>query len=477
MMESDWSDNSRKEFRPDTYRRKDGEKNNLTKGSRGAMSSGGRPSPSTVKQAIDLVFETDRIMKGRVHEAIGFSRERDRRKYLEEIKALRWNADPTVPELVDFISRAFEIDQRFVRTVRSYAKRDKGGKEGGKRTGPESTKSLDGDADKGGTGLDNEGSNSGGEPPKPPRKPKLYSSCLMYMCSWNFVGEVIFWIFLVLLGITVIHQLFMRPESYSSRQQRYPDSRPPNYYAILGIDLNATDHEIRAAHRRQALIHHPDKINTLAVSPAAAAFFASSGDGGKEGRQRARETAAERMRLLHAAYQTLSNGEERCAYDHFDWPLSEGAVPRKNGYAIAKQYYRCLDRVQRSLFTKESDNGNGGDMDAKMDDMDDIREDENPSEDGNPRENEKQEEKVEEANVDVEKEKEEVSGSAPAKQETAVGGLSPRKRVLVYAEKVGAAYYAVCYGDSVGRMGLFVLMNAIAWRFGVELPDICLGGG
>lgn len=418
------SSDSRTESRPDRRRGEDGGNDNLVKKSRRAAGSQRRPSPSTV-------------------------------------------------------------DQRFVRTVKGYVKHEEDGKDGDKIAGPDSSNSVDGDADNGGTYPGSEGSNTGGESPKPPRKPKLYSSWLMYMCSWHFVWEIVFLIFIALLGITIFRQLFMRPEDYTSRQQRYrhqppnggghPDSGlpsrrnapppPPNYYAILNIKPNATDREVRAAYRRQALIYHPDKINTPAASSAAAAAFVTTGDGEKDGKQRAPKTAEETMHLISAAYRTLSSGEDRCVYDYFDWPRSEGAVPRTNSYATARQYYRCLGKARRSLFQKDLSNSNGGGIEAKNDEV------------GNPREGSEQEEKMEEANMDMEKEKEEVSGSAAAKQDKAVGSFSPRKRVLVYVEKAGAAYHTLCYGDAVARTALFALTNAVTWRFGVELPDFCLGGG
>src|SRR3972149_765737 len=67
-----------------------------------------------------------------------------------------------------------------------------------------------------------------------------------------------------------------------------------DYYAILQVDPLADKEIIEAAYRRLAAKYHPD----LDHSPG----------------------ATERMKLINAAYQVLSNAERRRAYD-----LSRGA--------------------------------------------------------------------------------------------------------------------------------------------------------
>ena len=70
----------------------------------------------------------------------------------------------------------------------------------------------------------------------------------------------------------------------------------PDYYAILQVDPLAEKEIIEAAYRRLAVKYHPD----LDHSPG----------------------ATERMKLINAAYQVLSNSEKRRAYD-----LSRGVRP------------------------------------------------------------------------------------------------------------------------------------------------------
>lgn len=69
-----------------------------------------------------------------------------------------------------------------------------------------------------------------------------------------------------------------------------------NHYTCLGLQRTATQEEIKAAYRRLALIHHPDK---------------PGGD-------------AEKFRLLQQAYETLSDPAKRRAYD---FPLPNDVEP------------------------------------------------------------------------------------------------------------------------------------------------------
>lgn len=62
-----------------------------------------------------------------------------------------------------------------------------------------------------------------------------------------------------------------------------------DYYAILQVDSQAEQDVIQAAYRRLAAKYHPD------VDPSPG--------------------ASERMKLLNAAYEILSNPEKRKAYD------------------------------------------------------------------------------------------------------------------------------------------------------------------
>lgn len=75
------------------------------------------------------------------------------------------------------------------------------------------------------------------------------------------------------------------------------DSRDP--YEILGVSRNATPDELKAAFRKLAAQHHPDR---------------NPGD----------EGAHERFKRINAAYQILSDPQRRAAYDRFGESAENG---------------------------------------------------------------------------------------------------------------------------------------------------------
>jgi len=64
----------------------------------------------------------------------------------------------------------------------------------------------------------------------------------------------------------------------------------PDYYQVLGVPSSATMEQIKAAYRRQALRHHPDK------NPGS-------------------DAAVERFKSVNDAYSVLSDAEKRSVYD------------------------------------------------------------------------------------------------------------------------------------------------------------------
>lgn len=341
------------------------------------------------------------------------------------------------------------------------------------------------------------------ESPDPPRPKRRLSSWFMYICSWHFVGEVIFLVFIALVVGTMYRQLFLRPSDYASRQQRYrsgsdggappPEypllskpgsSPPPNYYSILDIDPDASGRELRDAYRRMARKYHPDKTQTSAASAA----LPNNGDNASDSIKA--NAAEERFRLVYAAYQTLSNGEDRCLYDYREYPRSEGAQKSHlSSSARLRKYYQCLRQVRGVLFQRappndKEDADDGGDGDHRRNDSVESlvsKDDKGSVEHGN-----KGEEGVEDTKggeeVEKKEEQEKNSETAAAKQETAVTETTDPawRQYLRYAGKAaegaGEAYHTLCYGDAVARTGLFAVSHAITWRFGMELPDLCLGG-
>lgn len=64
-----------------------------------------------------------------------------------------------------------------------------------------------------------------------------------------------------------------------------------DYYEILGVSKNASDSEIKAAYRRQALLWHPDRNKSA--------------------------NANEKFKEINESYEVLSDSEKRNAYDQF----------------------------------------------------------------------------------------------------------------------------------------------------------------
>src|SRR5438034_5291521 len=82
-----------------------------------------------------------------------------------------------------------------------------------------------------------------------------------------------------------------------------------DYYTLLGVDAHTSTHEIRAAFKKLALQYHPDVYKGA--------------------------DAQERMRLLLLAYQTLSDPQERKAYDaHRSEHVLDVSSPR--GYVYSE---------------------------------------------------------------------------------------------------------------------------------------------
>jgi DnaJ like chaperone protein len=76
--------------------------------------------------------------------------------------------------------------------------------------------------------------------------------------------------------------------NYSSSSTKYRSSHSiENDYKVLEIEPSATDDEVKKAYRKQAMKHHPDKVNHL----------------GEE----IRKAAEERFAKLNEAYERIKN--------------------------------------------------------------------------------------------------------------------------------------------------------------------------
>ena len=70
-------------------------------------------------------------------------------------------------------------------------------------------------------------------------------------------------------------------------------SKRKDYYKILGVEKDATEHDIKKAYRKLAIIHHPDKNPDDAE-------------------------AADKFKEIGEAYETLSDPEKRMRFDNGD---------------------------------------------------------------------------------------------------------------------------------------------------------------
>jgi DnaJ-class molecular chaperone len=75
-----------------------------------------------------------------------------------------------------------------------------------------------------------------------------------------------------------------------------------DFYQVLGVNKNATDSELKAAYRRQALQWHPDRNKSAG--------------------------AAEKFKEINEAYEVLSNPQKRQTYDQF----GSAAFDQNRGY-------------------------------------------------------------------------------------------------------------------------------------------------
>ncbi|XP_016125008.1 dnaJ homolog subfamily B member 13 [Sinocyclocheilus grahami] len=101
-----------------------------------------------------------------------------------------------------------------------------------------------------------------------------------------------------------------------------------DYYAVLEINCNATDADIKKAYRRLALKHHP--------------------------RSSSHARAAERFTLLAEAFDVLSDPRKKATYDKFGEEGLKGGIPSELGvngaWSSGYVYHGNVDETFRQFF-------------------------------------------------------------------------------------------------------------------------------
>merc|ERR1712087_45364 len=117
---------------------------------------------------------------------------------------------------------------------------------------------------------------------------------------------------------------------------RFLRSLPQDPYRVLGLDRDATQKQIRQAHRQLSLQYHPDKAGIDAA----------------------------RFNAIQTAYETLSDPDKKAAYDSFgskhftsreDWlkALRRGDVTRSSGLYSEGGIVQSLTKSNFSTFTNQ----------------------------------------------------------------------------------------------------------------------------
>jgi DnaJ family protein C protein 11 len=138
------------------------------------------------------------------------------------------------------------------------------------------------------------------------------------------------------------------PEDGNGDEEEERDS----YYAILNVQKDASQEEIREAYRSLAVLLHPDKHTSSAL----------------------KESAENRFRAIQKAYEVLSDEERRSVYDHFgsqglnqSWSLVQRSSA--GGPRTAAEMREEWDRVARKKKLDELENltRNKGEYTANLD--------------------------------------------------------------------------------------------------------------
>ncbi len=109
-----------------------------------------------------------------------------------------------------------------------------------------------------------------------------------------------------------------------------------DYYEVLGVPKNATEEEIKKSYRKLAMKHHPDR---------------NQGDTAK--------AAEERFKEAKEAYEMLSDGDKRAAYDQHGHAGVDPNMRGPNGEGVGG-FAEAFGDIFGDIFGQQQQRGGGG---------------------------------------------------------------------------------------------------------------------
>jgi molecular chaperone DnaJ len=98
-----------------------------------------------------------------------------------------------------------------------------------------------------------------------------------------------------------------------------------DYYEVLGVSRNASEADLKAAYRKLAMQHHPDR---------------NPGD----------KACEQRFKEINEAYDVLKDAEKRAAYDRFGHAAFEPGVAAHSGFGFGDDFASTFSSIFDDLF-------------------------------------------------------------------------------------------------------------------------------
>ncbi len=98
-----------------------------------------------------------------------------------------------------------------------------------------------------------------------------------------------------------------------------------DYYEVLGVSRNASEADLKAAYRKLAMQHHPDR---------------NPGD----------KACEQRFKEINEAYDVLKDAEKRAAYDRFGHAAFEPGMAAHSGFGFGDDFASTFSSIFDDLF-------------------------------------------------------------------------------------------------------------------------------